>query len=58
MALTMFCLARAAIEMVVVGQNDKGKDIKRPKIDEKTCISCSNCIIDCPKDALKMNEVL
>lgn len=47
-----------AIEMVVVGQNDKGKDIKHPKIDDKACISCSNCIIDCPKDALKMNEVL
>jgi len=47
-----------AIEMIVVGTNEKGREIKHPKVDSKICIACSNCILDCPKDALKMDEVL
>ena len=44
--------------MVVVGKNDKGRDIKHPKIDNTTCVCCENCIISCPKEALKIEEVL
>lgn len=47
-----------AIEMVVVGKNDKGRDIKHPKIDNDACVCCENCIISCPKAALKIEEVL
>jgi formate hydrogenlyase subunit 6/NADH:ubiquinone oxidoreductase subunit I len=41
-----------------VGQNAKGRDIKRPKLDSTKCVCCENCVIDCPKDALKIEEVL
>jgi len=47
-----------AIEMVVVGENAKGKPIKHPKIDDSKCVFCEQCIIICPKDALEINEVL
>ena len=48
-----------AIEMVEKGTNEKtGKPILRPVIDNSKCICCSNCVDDCPKDALEIKEVL
>lgn len=44
--------------MIEKGVNDKGRPILRPEIDKSKCICCSNCIIDCPKDALEIKEVL
>ena len=45
--------------MVEKGTNEKtGKPILRPVIDNSKCICCSNCVDDCPKDALEIKEVL
>ena len=44
--------------MVEKGVNDKGRPIVRPVIDNAKCICCSNCVDDCPKDALEIKEVL
>ncbi|NLL94453.1 MAG: 4Fe-4S binding protein [Thermoplasmatales archaeon] len=47
-----------AIKMVVIGQNERGRDIKIPEIDNSKCICCENCVLNCPKDALHIEEVL
>jgi len=47
-----------AIEMVEVGKTEKGKPIRRPRIDLSKCVACENCVENCPKDALEMKEVL
>ena len=46
------------ITMQTVGENDKGKPIKRPKFELSKCVCCENCVIECPKDALWIKEVL
>lgn len=47
-----------AITMIVVGKNERGRDIKLPEIEDSKCICCENCVLDCPKDALHIKEVL
>lgn len=47
-----------AVEMIEVGEDEKGRTIRIPEFDYSKCVSCGNCVRDCPKDALTMKEVL
>ncbi|MDR1405329.1 MAG: 4Fe-4S binding protein [Candidatus Methanoplasma sp.] len=47
-----------AVTMVEHGVNEKGRPILYPEFNDDTCICCMNCVEDCPKDALHINEVL
>ncbi len=47
-----------AVEMIEVGEDEKGRTIRIPEFDYSKCVGCENCVRDCPKDALTMKEVL
>jgi Fe-S-cluster-containing hydrogenase component 2 len=32
------------------------KGVNAPAVDEKTCISCGECAVVCPKGALRLEE--
>jgi NADH-quinone oxidoreductase subunit I/NAD(P)H-quinone oxidoreductase subunit I len=42
--------------MVQTGTSEKGRPIKRPTFDEEKCVSCEQCLDNCPKDAITMKE--
>jgi len=44
----------SAIEMIVVGKNEKGRPIKHPKTDPEICVGCGTCSSACPKSTLIM----
>jgi len=45
-----------AITMTVLGQDEKGRDIKKPVIDYGRCSFCAFCVDVCPTNSLKMSR--